>query len=53
VSPQRHYLSLTTIHFLPTAVLTKLIDKETGEQLFNVIRVGQVCPPCQKTTTPW
>lgn len=35
------------------SALTKLEDKETGEPLFNVIRVGQVCEACQKTSTPW
>lgn len=35
------------------SALTKLEDKETGEPLFNVIRVGQVCEACAKTTTPW
>ena len=35
------------------SALTKLEDKETGEPLFNVIRVGMVCEACAKTTTPW
>lgn len=35
------------------SALTKLEDKETGEPLFNVIRVGQVCEACRKTSTPW
>lgn len=35
------------------SALTKLVDKETGEPLFNIMRIGQVCEPCQKTTTPW
>lgn len=35
------------------SALTKLEDRETGEPLFNVIRVGQVCGACAKTTTPW
>jgi len=33
--------------------LTKLIDKETNEPLFNVIRIGQVCEACSKTSSPW
>ncbi len=35
------------------SALTKLEDSETGEPLFNVIRVGQVCEACAKTTTPY
>jgi hypothetical protein len=35
------------------SALTKLVDKDTGDPLFNVIRVGQVCEACQKTKTPW
>lgn len=35
------------------SALTKLVDKENNEPLFNVIRVGQVCEACQKTSTPW
>src|SRR5690606_10484230 len=33
--------------------LTQLKDPASGELIFNVVRIGQICKDCAKTETPW
>lgn len=35
------------------SALTKLVDPDTGNPLFNVITLTQICEACKKTETPW
>lgn len=38
-------------HFF--SVMTRMTDPHTGKPLYNVIRIGEPCDECKKTSTPW
>jgi hypothetical protein len=33
--------------------LLRLVDPDTGDPLFNILRIGDPCDACKKTETPW